>query len=31
MRTYILAAPDQEAMMKWVKALNMAALMQNIK
>ncbi|XP_026735344.1 uncharacterized protein LOC113499176 isoform X6 [Trichoplusia ni] len=29
MRTYILAAPDQDAMMKWVKALTMAALMQN--
>ncbi|XP_075984405.1 pleckstrin homology domain-containing family A member kramer isoform X2 [Anticarsia gemmatalis] len=29
MRTYILAAPDQEAMMKWVKALTMAALMQS--
>ncbi|KAJ0172217.1 hypothetical protein K1T71_012190 [Dendrolimus kikuchii] len=29
MRTYILAAPDQESMMKWVKALTMAALMQN--
>ncbi|KAI5633403.1 PH domain-containing protein [Phthorimaea operculella] len=28
MRTYILAAPDQDAMMKWVKALTMAALMQ---
>lgn len=31
MRTYILAAPDQDAMMKWVKALTMAALMQNFK
>ncbi|CAB3238428.1 unnamed protein product [Arctia plantaginis] len=30
MRTYVLAAPDQEAMMKWVKALTMAALMQNV-
>ncbi|CAG9567975.1 unnamed protein product [Danaus chrysippus] len=29
MRTYVLAALDQEAMMKWVKALTMAALMQN--
>ncbi|XP_013166138.1 PREDICTED: uncharacterized protein LOC106116724 isoform X2 [Papilio xuthus] len=29
MRTYILAALDQEAMTKWVKALTMAALMQN--
>ncbi|XP_073959577.1 pleckstrin homology domain-containing family A member kramer isoform X6 [Choristoneura fumiferana] len=29
MRTYILCAPDQEAMMKWVKALTMAALMQS--
>ncbi|XP_026761567.2 uncharacterized protein LOC113520434 isoform X2 [Galleria mellonella] len=29
MRTYVLAAPDQEAMLKWVKALTMAALMQN--
>ncbi|CAH2054449.1 unnamed protein product, partial [Iphiclides podalirius] len=29
MRTYILAALDQEAMLKWVKALTMAALMQN--
>ncbi|CAH1636063.1 unnamed protein product [Spodoptera littoralis] len=29
MRTYVLAAPDQEAMMKWVKALTMAALMQS--
>ncbi|XP_030030151.1 uncharacterized protein LOC115447287 isoform X2 [Manduca sexta] len=28
MRTYILAAPDQESMTKWVKALTMAALMQ---
>lgn len=31
MRTYILAAPEQEAMLKWVKALTMAALMQNYK
>lgn len=31
MRTYVLAALDQEAMMKWVKALTMAALMQNPK
>ncbi|XP_049884931.1 uncharacterized protein LOC126379948 isoform X3 [Pectinophora gossypiella] len=29
MRTYVLAAPDQDAMMKWVKALTMAALMQS--
>ncbi|CAK1545581.1 unnamed protein product [Leptosia nina] len=29
MRTYVLAAIDQESMMKWVKALTMAALMQN--
>ncbi|XP_063375498.1 uncharacterized protein LOC134663083 isoform X3 [Cydia amplana] len=29
MRTYILCAPDQEAMLKWVKALTMAALMQS--
>ncbi|XP_026332376.1 uncharacterized protein LOC113239531 isoform X3 [Hyposmocoma kahamanoa] len=29
MRTYVLAAPDQEAMLKWVKALTMAALMQS--
>ncbi|XP_050556307.1 uncharacterized protein LOC118277826 isoform X1 [Spodoptera frugiperda] len=29
MRTYVLAAPDQEAMMKWVKSLTMAALMQS--
>ncbi|CAG4966065.1 unnamed protein product [Parnassius apollo] len=29
MRTYILAALDQEAMTKWVKLLTMAALMQN--
>ncbi|CAH2095346.1 unnamed protein product [Euphydryas editha] len=29
MRTYVLAALDQEAMLKWVKALTMAALMQN--
>ncbi|KAL0819000.1 hypothetical protein ABMA28_008287 [Loxostege sticticalis] len=29
MRTYILAAPDQESMLKWVKALTMAALMQS--
>ncbi|KAM3961196.1 pleckstrin homology domain-containing family A member kramer isoform 2-T2 [Aphomia sociella] len=29
MRTYVLAAPDQGAMLKWVKALNMAALMQS--
>ncbi|KAG7309321.1 hypothetical protein JYU34_005266 [Plutella xylostella] len=29
MRTYILAAPDQESMLKWVKAMTMAALMQN--
>lgn len=29
MRTYILAAQDQEAMLKWVKALTMAALMQS--
>ncbi|XP_045779532.1 uncharacterized protein LOC123877067 isoform X5 [Maniola jurtina] len=28
MRTYVLAALDQEAMMKWVKALTLAALMQ---
>ncbi|XP_037867843.1 uncharacterized protein LOC101738815 isoform X2 [Bombyx mori] len=28
MRTYVLAAPDQEAMMKWMKALTMAAVMQ---
>ncbi|XP_072933374.1 uncharacterized protein kmr isoform X3 [Epargyreus clarus] len=28
MRTYVLAALDQEAMLKWVKALTMAALMQ---
>lgn len=31
MRTYILAAPDQESMLKWVKALTMAALMQSSK
>ncbi|XP_063622532.1 uncharacterized protein LOC134794690 isoform X1 [Cydia splendana] len=30
MRTYILCAPDQEAMLKWVKALTMAALMQSL-
>lgn len=30
MRTYILAAPDQENMMKWVKALTMAALMESL-
>ncbi|XP_047511081.1 uncharacterized protein LOC125053654 isoform X3 [Pieris napi] len=29
MRTYVLAAMDQESMMKWVKGLTMAALMQN--
>ncbi|XP_045504460.1 uncharacterized protein LOC123701080 isoform X3 [Colias croceus] len=29
MRTYVLAALDQESMLKWVKALTMAALMQN--
>ncbi|XP_053615902.1 uncharacterized protein kmr isoform X2 [Plodia interpunctella] len=29
MRTYVLAAPDQESMLKWVKALTMAALMQS--
>ncbi|XP_023949863.2 uncharacterized protein LOC112054339 isoform X2 [Bicyclus anynana] len=28
MRTYVLAALDPEAMMKWVKALTMAAIMQ---
>lgn len=31
MRTYVLAAMDQESMMKWVKALTMAALMQNYR
>ncbi|XP_050672399.1 uncharacterized protein LOC126970504 isoform X1 [Leptidea sinapis] len=29
MRTYVLAALDQDSMLKWVKALTMAALMQN--
>ncbi|XP_026497286.2 uncharacterized protein Kmr isoform X6 [Vanessa tameamea] len=29
MRTYVLAALDQETMLKWVKALTMAALMQS--
>ncbi|XP_041982979.1 uncharacterized protein LOC121736018 isoform X4 [Aricia agestis] len=29
MRTYVLAALDQESMLKWVKMLTMAALMQN--
>ncbi|XP_063832349.1 uncharacterized protein LOC135081544 isoform X2 [Ostrinia nubilalis] len=29
MRTYILAAPDQESMLNWVKSLTMAALMQS--
>lgn len=31
MRTYILAAPDHETMIKWIKVLTMAALMQNPK